>query len=195
MLQTRRYRHAICQVGTLITFHGSFRKHAIGIRIFPITFRNTSPSWIPTHVDHGRKSPIHATHPAFLRRNTASLLHQFRIPTTCLPQWDRENGTKAMNSIIAKQNRNTQSGIFHRMTLHTISQFWVGRKINQRTYLGRNVLHLLTFIILDIISTQCILVQLHYLLFQSHTRQKIFYSFFNRSFCIFVQHLSLVLCA
>ena len=165
MFQTCGNRRCSSKAVALITFHGSLCKHAIGIGIFSVAFSHTPPSWISADIYHWRECPVYTTHSALLSRNPASLLHQCRVPTASLSQWNRENRTKTMNGIIAEQNRNAQARILHGMTLHPISQLWISSKIYQRTNLCRDVFHLYTLIILYIVGTQCILIELQDLFF------------------------------
>ena len=92
-----------------------------------------------------------------------------------------------MNYIVTEQNRNAQAGLFHRLTLQTVTQLSICIEINHGTDFCRKLLHFLSHIVYIIITPQCVLVQLENFFFQCHSCNQIIDTFFNRSFRVFVQ--------
>ena len=85
-----------------------------------------------------------------------------------------------MNHIVAEQHRNTESRIFHTALHHSVAQLGVVTEIDDRTRLGRHLLHRLSEIVFDVVPAKRILVQLEDLLFESHPGEKVFYPALDR---------------
>ena len=51
------------------------------------------------------------------------MLNESRVPSSCLPEGDREDGLIPVNHIASCNERNTQTGLFHRHALQAVDLF------------------------------------------------------------------------
>ena len=91
-----------------------------------------------------------------------------------------------MDVIIAEQYRDAQTRVFHSLLLHDIAERRIGVEIDQGTDFGRDVNHLLPYVVHVVVAAQSVLVQLHHLLVKCHPGKQVVHPKFFRSGCILI---------
>src|SRR5205823_6241306 len=103
---------------SLITAHVRAGHRGAQKRIFPGAFSHSAPTRVSGNIYHRRKSPADAAGGGFARGDAGSLLHQVRIPRRSQTQRNGKFGSKTMNYIQTKDERDVQARLFHRNMLN-----------------------------------------------------------------------------
>src|SRR5262249_25065808 len=107
-------------------------EHARQIRILTRTFRNAPPPRISRDIDHWRERPANTFRRCLLCRYSRRLARQFRIPSRCLAERNREYRLVSVDYIAPEQERNTEPAFPHRDSLRFGAVRWSSR-IKERT--------------------------------------------------------------
>ena len=97
-----------------------------------------------------------------------------------------------MNDVVAEEHRDAQARLLHSLTLHDIAQFRLRVEVYQRTDFRRDVLHFLAHVVGIVVASQRVLVELHYLLFRSHTAEKVLHASLYGCVCVLIHSRDLV---
>ncbi len=120
MLRTSDDLGRIGKIVSLKAFHLRARHGRTQIGIFSSAFGNATPARVTGDVHHRSEGPMGAGSACFFRRHGCGPFHQIRMPTGGLGQRDWENGSVAVNDVVAEDQGNAQSGLFYCDLLNSI---------------------------------------------------------------------------
>ena len=173
MFEAGSHMAVVRQIVALIALHRGRTEDRIGVGVLAVTFGHTPPAGIARHVDHRGEGPVHSRHPGLLRGDPGGLFHQGGIPRTSLRQRDRIGRAETVYHVVAEEDRNAEPRLLHGFALHPVPQLGGTAVIDERADFGRNVVHRIGHVVGVVVPAERILIELHDLLFEGHSRQQV----------------------
>src|SRR5882762_9192565 len=104
------------------------------IRIFARPFHNATPAWVASNVQHRSKRPTDAHRARLFRRNALRRGYRRGIPGSGHGNRHRKDSAKAVDHVVAKDQRDVHTGLVHRKVLKAVDFSRVGDE-EQRSHM------------------------------------------------------------
>ena len=98
------------------------------IRVFARAFDHAAPARVTCNINHRSKCPMQTNRPCLICRNRLALFGQIRVPAGRNRQRHGHRRLEPVDDIVAKQDRNPQTGLFHSDVLEAVDILCLGNE-------------------------------------------------------------------